>query len=227
MSMLCALPMRPRTASSLDQRIRCLEARGRPHYLTGAVSACAARCGTRRNPSFDRTGSSTISKPRWMRQQSRGRSLPIPRWRFREGVRSPSISKEMWITDCGSYDFPLHLLAFGTEAVSSALSAGAASWPNAPLHSRSTQPGGSVRRSERSQTDRMAEPLKTFFSPALVRRLAGDIERVHPSFPSRAFIGDATKGLDELELLDRGKHITRALEKHLPASYPDAIDILL
>ena len=73
----------------------------------------------------------------------------------------------------------------------------------------------------------MAESLKTFFSPALVRRLAGDIERVHPSFPSRAFIKDATKGLDELELLDRGKHITRALEKHLPASFPDAIDILL
>ena len=73
----------------------------------------------------------------------------------------------------------------------------------------------------------MADPLKTFFSPTLVRRLAGDIERVHPAFPSRAFIRDATKGLDLLELLDRGKHITRALEKHLPASYPDAIDILL
>ena len=73
----------------------------------------------------------------------------------------------------------------------------------------------------------MAEPLKTFFSPALVKRLAGDIERVHPEFPSRAFIRDATKGLETHELLDRGKHITRALEKHLPASYPDAIDILL
>jgi 3-methyladenine DNA glycosylase AlkC len=73
----------------------------------------------------------------------------------------------------------------------------------------------------------MAESLKTFFSPALVMRLAGDIERVYPSFPSRGFIRDATKGLDELELLDRGKHIMRALERHLPASYPDAIDILL
>ena len=73
----------------------------------------------------------------------------------------------------------------------------------------------------------MAEPLKTFFSPALVERLAGDIERVHPTFPSRAFIRDATKGLETKELLDRGKHITHALEKHLPASYPDAIDILL
>src|SRR5262245_30707186 len=73
----------------------------------------------------------------------------------------------------------------------------------------------------------MAEQLKAFFSATLVRRLAGDIERVHPAFPSRAFIGDATKGLELLELLDRGKHITRALEKHLPPSYPDAIDILL
>jgi len=73
----------------------------------------------------------------------------------------------------------------------------------------------------------MADSLKTFFSPSLVRRLAADIERVHPSFPSRGFIRDATNGLDELELLDRGKHITRALERHLPANYPDAIDILL
>ena len=73
----------------------------------------------------------------------------------------------------------------------------------------------------------MAESLKTFFSPLLVRRIAADIERVHPAFPSRGFIEDATKGLEGLELLDRGKHITRALERHLPAHYPDAIDILL
>ena len=73
----------------------------------------------------------------------------------------------------------------------------------------------------------MADSLKAFFSPALVRRLAGDIERVHPSFPSRAFVRDATRGLETKELLDRGKHITQALEKHLPASYPDAVDILL
>jgi 3-methyladenine DNA glycosylase AlkC len=73
----------------------------------------------------------------------------------------------------------------------------------------------------------MAEPLKSFFSPSLVRRLAADIERVHPAFPSRAFIKDATNGLDALELLDRGKHITRALERHLPSNYADAIDVLL
>ena len=73
----------------------------------------------------------------------------------------------------------------------------------------------------------MADQLKTFFSPTLVRRLAGDIERVLASFPSRAFIRDASGGFEDLVLVDRGKLISRALEKHLPPGYPDAIDILL
>jgi len=62
----------------------------------------------------------------------------------------------------------------------------------------------------------MAELLKCFFSPALVRRLAADIARVHPAFPARAFVKQASAGLEELELLDRGKHIARALATHLP-----------
>src|SRR5215471_5231765 len=73
----------------------------------------------------------------------------------------------------------------------------------------------------------MAEPLKTFFSPALVRKLAVGIARVEPEFSSRAFVRDASAGLDELELLDRGKHIALALAKHLPPAYPNAIDVLL
>jgi 3-methyladenine DNA glycosylase AlkC len=73
----------------------------------------------------------------------------------------------------------------------------------------------------------VGEPLKTFFSSALVRRLAGDIARVHPGFPVRAFTSDACRGLDTLELLDRGRQIAIALAAHLPSSYPDAIEILL
>ena len=73
----------------------------------------------------------------------------------------------------------------------------------------------------------MAEPLKTFFNPALVNRLAADVSRVDPSFPVKAFVKDATRGLDALELLDRARHISRALAAHLPADYPSAIDILL
>lgn len=73
----------------------------------------------------------------------------------------------------------------------------------------------------------MAEPLKTFFSKALVERLAADLAKAAPSFSSRAFVKRAATGLDDLELLDRGKHIARALAEHLPARYPDAIDVLL
>lgn len=73
----------------------------------------------------------------------------------------------------------------------------------------------------------MAEQLKTFFNPALVKRLAADISRAHPSFPADAFITQATAGLDRLELLDRGRHIARILAAHLPADYPEAVDILM
>jgi 3-methyladenine DNA glycosylase AlkC len=73
----------------------------------------------------------------------------------------------------------------------------------------------------------MAESLKSFFSAALVRRLAADITRVHPRFPVRAFTTHACRGLDELELLDRGRHIARVLGTHLPPSYPDAIEVML
>jgi 3-methyladenine DNA glycosylase AlkC len=73
----------------------------------------------------------------------------------------------------------------------------------------------------------VAEPLKTFFSPTLVRRLAADIVRVHSVFPARRFVTAACDGLDSLELLDRGRHIARALAGHLPQAYPDAIDVLL
>jgi 3-methyladenine DNA glycosylase AlkC len=73
----------------------------------------------------------------------------------------------------------------------------------------------------------VAEPLKTFFSPALVRRLAADLARAHEHFPTRTFVREASRGLDQLELLDRGRHIARALAAHLPGSYPEALAVLL
>jgi 3-methyladenine DNA glycosylase AlkC len=73
----------------------------------------------------------------------------------------------------------------------------------------------------------VGDPLKTFFSPELVRRLAGDLVGVHAGFSARAFIAQATTGLDGLELLDRGRHIARALAVHLPRAYPDAVDVLI
>ena len=73
----------------------------------------------------------------------------------------------------------------------------------------------------------MADSLKTFFSPALVRRLAADLARTHPAFPVEAFVAQATRGLNRLELLDRSRHITRALAVHLPTPYPKAVAVLL
>lgn len=85
-------------------------------------------------------------------------------------------------------------------------------------------------RLQNRTTDRiqpMAEPLKIFFSSALVRRLAREIAHVHPGFRQQAFVRDACLGLDKLELLDRGRHIADTLGKHLPPSYPAAINILV
>jgi hypothetical protein len=82
-------------------------------------------------------------------------------------------------------------------------------------------------REDSTLSSTLGEPLKTFFSKALVRRLAADIARVHPGFPVRDFTNDACRGLDAFELLDRGRHIADALVAHLPSSYPDAIEILL
>jgi 3-methyladenine DNA glycosylase AlkC len=73
----------------------------------------------------------------------------------------------------------------------------------------------------------VGEQLKAFFSPALVRRLAGDLIHVHPAFSARTFVARATTGLEALELLDRGRHIARVLAAHLPSSYPEAVDVLL
>ncbi|MFO0676212.1 MAG: DNA alkylation repair protein [Polyangiaceae bacterium] len=73
----------------------------------------------------------------------------------------------------------------------------------------------------------MAEPLKTFFSKDLAKRIAASIAKVHPKFPSAAFVKDASAGLDGLELLARARHMSEALHAHLPDDYEDAVDVLL
>ncbi len=73
----------------------------------------------------------------------------------------------------------------------------------------------------------MAEPLKTHFGAEIPRRLAADLKRVHRRFDTDAFLHDALDGFDALELLDRGRHLGRTLQRHLPADYPAAIDLLL
>lgn len=71
------------------------------------------------------------------------------------------------------------------------------------------------------------EPLKNFFSPALVKSLAAALKRADPTFASDKFVRTASRGLGELELLDRGRHIAQVMSSFLPSDYPAAVDVLL
>lgn len=73
----------------------------------------------------------------------------------------------------------------------------------------------------------MAAPLKDSFGPAVPRRIARAIVAVHPAFPASAFIADALDGYDDLELTPRVRQIARALNRHLPPDFDEAIGILL
>ena len=53
------------------------------------------------------------------------------------------------------------------------------------------------------------------------------IRAVHADFPQDEFLRDALAGFGPLSLTGRGFHIAAALRKHLPADYPQAIDVLL
>jgi hypothetical protein len=53
------------------------------------------------------------------------------------------------------------------------------------------------------------------------------VKAVHPRFDVDAFLHDTLPGYEALALMQRGKHMARALQRHLPAEYPDALGILL
>jgi 3-methyladenine DNA glycosylase AlkC len=73
----------------------------------------------------------------------------------------------------------------------------------------------------------MAAPLKDSFGPDVPARIGAAIVAVHPTFDVEAFLGDALDGYEALELTPRCRHIARALHRHLPTGYDEAIDVLL
>jgi 3-methyladenine DNA glycosylase AlkC len=73
----------------------------------------------------------------------------------------------------------------------------------------------------------MAEPLKNYFDERIPRTIAKSIEAAWPQFRTEAFLNNVLVGYQELELMDRGRHIARTLRHNLPESYPEAVDILL
>jgi 3-methyladenine DNA glycosylase AlkC len=73
----------------------------------------------------------------------------------------------------------------------------------------------------------MAEPLKNHFDERVPRAIAVQIVGAWPTFGEDRFLRDVLEGYGDLGLMDRGRHIARTLRKHLPDSYPKALDILI
>jgi 3-methyladenine DNA glycosylase AlkC len=69
--------------------------------------------------------------------------------------------------------------------------------------------------------------LKDFFDETLVRAIGDDIHRAFPSLDRKAFVADCLRGLDGLELIDRGRHIGDVLRRHLPEPFEEAARILV
>lgn len=73
----------------------------------------------------------------------------------------------------------------------------------------------------------MAEPFKTFINPTTVKWLAAALSSAGSKFPADDFKRRATKGLEELELKARGRHIADALEATLPPAPAKAFSLIV
>ena len=69
--------------------------------------------------------------------------------------------------------------------------------------------------------------LKNLLGDEAIECLAHNIGLVHTAFDAAAFQRDARNGLEPLAILDRGKHLARVLQKHLPRRYEQAMAVLL
>mgnify|MGYP000949362850 CR=1 FL=1 len=71
----------------------------------------------------------------------------------------------------------------------------------------------------------MPEPFKNLLNADRVKSIAADFARAWPDFPTKRFLGEATQGLEPLELKDRARHIAKALSKALPSDVTTALEI--
>jgi 3-methyladenine DNA glycosylase AlkC len=71
----------------------------------------------------------------------------------------------------------------------------------------------------------MAAPLKDSMGKSVVEQIEQDLIRI--GLRPGAFVRKATAGLQDLELLDRGRHIARALRAALPSDGAQALDTLV
>lgn len=70
-------------------------------------------------------------------------------------------------------------------------------------------------------------PLKFLLGAEAVECLAHNVRLVFPDFDATGFQAMALENLEPLGILDRGKHLARALRDCLPADYDSAVNILV
>ena len=70
-------------------------------------------------------------------------------------------------------------------------------------------------------------PLKVLLNQEAIECLAQNILYVHNDFEGKAFCEHALAGLEQLELMQRGQHIAKALHRYLSSDYSEAIGIIM
>ncbi|MCB9524953.1 MAG: DNA alkylation repair protein [Myxococcales bacterium] len=73
----------------------------------------------------------------------------------------------------------------------------------------------------------MGEPFKEKLNAQAVAAMADAIREAWPAFDAAGFQRDATTGLQDLELMDRVRHLAATLAAWLPSDFPHAVGILL
>jgi 3-methyladenine DNA glycosylase AlkC len=73
----------------------------------------------------------------------------------------------------------------------------------------------------------MAEKLKNFFDADLVRGIARDLHSAWRRLDEGAFAADCLRGLNKLELTERGWHVAAAMRKHLPPDFEEASKVIV
>ncbi|RKY21313.1 MAG: DNA alkylation repair protein [Planctomycetota bacterium] len=71
------------------------------------------------------------------------------------------------------------------------------------------------------------QPLKALLDGALLQLIGESFAAVTDRFDAARFCRRGERGLDQLELADRGRHIAAALAGELPAGFADALPIFL
>lgn len=71
------------------------------------------------------------------------------------------------------------------------------------------------------------QPFKNYYNEEMAWRLGGMVAQVYPAFDGEGFVAQVRPQLPPLELKERVAVFSQALHDHLPADYPQAVEILL